>query len=130
VSFAIMPLFAFANAGMPLSSADVGSPVTFAVFVGFTIGKPVGIVTFGWLSVRSELASRPPDLGWGMLVGGGLLAGIGFTMALFIADLAFDDALINAAKLGILSASVASAAAGLAVLGWATRVEPVNDENP
>jgi len=126
VSFAIMPLFAFANAGMPLSSTDVGSPVTFAVFVGFTIGKPVGIVTFGWLTVRLGLASRPPDMGWGLLAGGGLLAGIGFTMALFIADLAFDDALINAAKLGILSASVASAAAGLAVLAWATRGKPVN----
>ncbi len=121
VSFAIMPLFAFANAGMPLSWADRGSPVTFAVFVGFTIGKPVGILAFGWLAVRSGLASRPPDMGWGLLAGGGLLAGIGFTMALFIADLALDDALINAAKLGILSASVASAVAGLAVLAWATR---------
>jgi NhaA family Na+:H+ antiporter len=126
VSFAIMPLFAFANAGMPLSSADVGSPVTFAVFVGFTIGKPVGILTFGWLAVRSGLASRPPDMSWGMLAGGGLLAGIGFTMALFIADLAFDDALINAAKLGILSASVASAVAGLAVLAWSTRGQSVH----
>ncbi len=126
VSFAIMPLFAFANAGMPLSSADVGSPVTVAVFVGFTIGKPVGIVTFGWLAVRSGLASRPPDMDWGMLAGAGLLAGIGFTMALFIADLAFDDALIIAAKLGILSGSVASAAAGLAVLAWATRGKPVS----
>jgi NhaA family Na+:H+ antiporter len=119
-SFAIMPLFALANAGMPLSVAEVGSPITFAIFVGFTIGKPVGILTFGWLAVRSGLASRPPDMGWAMLVGGGLLAGIGFTMALFIADLAFDDAMINAAKLGILSASVVSAAAGLAVLAWST----------
>jgi NhaA family Na+:H+ antiporter len=121
VSFAIMPLFAFANAGMRLSSMDVGSPVTLAVFVGFTIGKPVGILTFGWLAVRSGLASRPPDMDWGMLAGGGLLAGIGFTMALFIADLAFNDVLLDAAKLGILSASVASAAAGLAVLAWTTR---------
>jgi NhaA family Na+:H+ antiporter len=121
VSFAVMPLFAFANAGIPLSVAEVGSPVTFAVLVGLTIGKPVGILTFGWLAVRSSLASRPPDMNWGMLAGGGLLAGIGFTMALFIANLAFDDALINAAKLGILSASVASAASGLAVLAWATR---------
>jgi NhaA family Na+:H+ antiporter len=126
VSFAIMPLFAFANAGMAFSSADGSNPITFAVFVGFTIGKPVGIVTFGWLAVRSGLASRPSDMGWGMLAGGGLLAGIGFTMALFIADLAFDDALINAAKLGILSASVASAAAGLSVLVWATRSKPVS----
>jgi NhaA family Na+:H+ antiporter len=121
VSFVVMPLFAFANVGMPLSSAEFGNPITFAVLVGFTIGKPVGIATFGWLAVRSGLASRPYDMGWGMLAGGGLLAGIGFTMALFIADLAFDDALINAAKLGILSASVVSAAAGLAVLAWSTR---------
>lgn len=122
VSFAIMPLFALANAGLPLSAADAGSPVAFAVFVGFTIGKPAGIVAFGWLAVRAGLASRPPDMSWAMLAGGGLLAGVGFTMALFIADLAFDDALIDAAKLGILSASVASAAGGLAVLAWATRV--------
>jgi NhaA family Na+:H+ antiporter len=120
VSFAIMPLFAFANAGMALSMADLGSPVTFAIFVGFAIGKPVGILIFGWLAVRSGLASRPPDMGWGMLAGGGLLAGIGFTMALFIANLALDDALINAAKLGILSASVVSAVAGLTVLAWST----------
>ncbi len=123
VSFLIMPLFAFANAGMPLSLTDVGSPITLAVFVGFTVGKPIGIVTFGWLAVRSGLASRPPDMGWGMLVGGGLLAGIGFTMALFIADLAFDDALINPAKLGILSASITSAVAGLTVLAGSTRGE-------
>ena len=126
VSFAIVPLFAFANAGMPLPVADLVSPVAFAVFVGFTIGKPVGILTFGWLAVRSGLASRPPDMDWGMLAGGGLLAGIGFTMALFIADLALHDALINAAKLGILSASVASAAAGVAVLAWATRGKPAS----
>jgi NhaA family Na+:H+ antiporter len=71
VSFAILPLFALANAGIPLCGADPGSPVTFAVFVGFTIGKPVGILTFGWLAVRSGLASRPLDMGWGMLAGGG-----------------------------------------------------------
>ena len=120
VSFAIMPLFAFANAGMPLAATGLGSPVTLAILIGFTIGKPVGILTFGWLAVRSGLASRPPEMGWGMLAGGGLLAGIGFTMALPIADLAFHDALTDAAKLGILSASVVSAAAGLAVLAWST----------
>ena len=124
VSFAIMPLFALANAGLPLSAADTGSPVAWAVFAGFTLGKPVGVVAFGWLAVRAGLASRPPDMGWGMLAGGGLLAGIGFTMALLIADLAFDAALIDAAKLGILSASVVSAAGGLTVLVWVTRARP------
>ena len=99
----------------------VDPSVAWAVFAGFTLGKPVGIVAFGWLAVRAGLASRPPDIDWTMLVGGGLLAGIGFTMALFIADLAFDDALIDAAKLGILCASLVAAAGGLAVLAWATR---------
>jgi len=58
-----------------------------AVFVGFALGKPVGILTFSWLAVRSGIAIRPPDLDWRLLAGGGLLAGIGFTMAWFIANL-------------------------------------------
>jgi NhaA family Na+:H+ antiporter len=128
VSFVVMPLFAFANAGMPLSTVELGNPITLAVFVGFTIGKPVGVVTFGWLAVRSGLARRPAGMGWGLVAGGGLLAGIGFTMALFIGDLAFPDELIDAAKLGILSASVVSAAAGLAALAWLTSKTQVVEE--
>jgi NhaA family Na+:H+ antiporter len=118
VGFAIMPLFAFANAGVPIAFADLGNPVTGAVLVGFALGKPVGIVTFSWLAVRTGIAMRPASLSWGFLAAGGLLAGIGFTMALFIATLAFDPGLINAAKLGILSASVVSAVAGIALLVW------------
>jgi len=72
-----------------------------AVFVGFALGKPIGVLTFSWLAVRSGIAIRPPDLSWGLLAGGGLLAGIGFTMALFIANLAFSESLIDSAKLGI-----------------------------
>lgn len=68
--------------------------------------------------MHSGIAIRPPDLSWRLLAGGGLLAGIGFTMALFIANLAFSESLINAAKLGILSASVVSAVAGVALLAW------------
>ena len=83
-----MPLFALANAGVALSVADLASPVTLAIVVGLAIGKPLGVVGFAWLAVRARLASRPLDMTWIMLVGGGLLAGIGFTMALFIADLA------------------------------------------
>jgi NhaA family Na+:H+ antiporter len=118
VGFAIMPLFAFANAGVPIAFLDLGSPVTVAVFVGFALGKPVGILTFSWLAVRSGIAVRPPSLSWGTLAAGGMLAGIGFTMALFIANLAFSPSLINSAKLGILSASVFSAVAGIALLAW------------
>jgi NhaA family Na+:H+ antiporter len=72
------------------------------VFVGFALGKPVGILTFSWLAVRSGIAVRPPSLSWGTLAAGGMLAGIGFTMALFIANLAFSPSLINSARLGIL----------------------------
>ena len=116
VGFIIMPLFAFANAGVPLSFGNLGHSVTLAVLIGFTVGKPIGILTFSWLAVRSGIAMRPPDLDWRPLAGGGLLAGIGFTMALFIANLALDQSLIDSAKLGIFLASVVSAVAGLALL--------------
>jgi NhaA family Na+:H+ antiporter len=118
VGFVIMPLFAFANAGLPLSLGDLGHSVTVAVFVGFALGKPIGVFTFSWLAVRSGIALRPADLDWGLLAGGGLLAGIGFTMALFVANLAFSSSLIDSAKLGIFLASVVSAVAGLALLAW------------
>lgn len=121
VGFVIMPLFALANAGLPLSASDLGDPVTGAVFVGFVFGKPVGVLLFSWLAVHLKIATRPPDLSWALLTGGSLLAGIGFTMALFIASQAFGESLINQAKLGIFLASTFSAAAGLAVLKWATR---------
>jgi NhaA family Na+:H+ antiporter len=119
VGFAIMPLFAFANAGVPLSFVDLGNSITVAVFVGFTLGKPIGVFVFSWLAVRTGMAIRPPGLSWLLLAAGSLLAGIGFTMALFIANLAFSPSLINAAKLGILLASAFSAAAGVVLLmGW------------
>lgn len=118
VGFLIMPLFAFANAGAPLSLSGLESPVTMAVFAGFVLGKPVGVLTFSWLAVRLGIAVRPSDQSWGLLAGGGLLAGIGFTMALFIANLAFDQSAIDAAKLGIFLASIVSAAAGVVLLAW------------
>jgi Na+:H+ antiporter, NhaA family len=122
VGFVIMPVFALANAGMPISGGDFGSPVAAAVFAGFVVGKPLGVVAFSWLAVRSGIATRPPDLGWRLVAGGGLLAGLGFTMALFIANLAFSTDLIAEAKLGIFGASVVSAAAGLLLLGTSPRV--------
>ena len=81
------------------------------------VGKPVGVVAFSWVAVRSGIAVRPPELGWRLVAGGGLLAGIGFTMALFIANLAFSPALIGEAKLGIFAGSIVSAVAGLLLLG-------------
>ena len=114
----VLPVFAFANAGVPLTLSEPVSSVTMAVFAGFVLGKPIGVLTFSWLAVRLGIATRPPDLSWGLLAGGGLLAGIGFTMALFISNLAFGQGLIDAAKMGIFLASVVSAAAGVALLAW------------
>ncbi|RPH66830.1 MAG: Na+/H+ antiporter NhaA [Burkholderiales bacterium] len=130
IGFVVMPLFAFANAGLPLSFGELGNSVTLAVFVGFAIGKPMGVLTFSWLAVRSGIATRPPDLGWGLMAGGGLLAGIGFTMALFIANLAFAKILIDSAKLGIFAASVFSAVAGLAFLMWMSAREAAPSATP
>lgn len=121
VSFLIMPVFAFANAGLALSWGNVDGPVAAAVFFGFALGKPAGILLFGWLALRCGLAIRPPDLGWGAMAGGGCLAGIGFTMALFIANLALSGPLMDSAKTGIFLASLFSAATGLALLRWTSR---------
>ncbi|GAA5194718.1 Na+/H+ antiporter NhaA [Ferrimonas gelatinilytica] len=118
VGFVIMPLFAFANAGMSLTLSELESLLTVAVFLGFVLGKPIGILFFCWLAIRLHIATRPPELSWRLLAGGSLLAGIGFTMALFIANMAFDNSLIDSAKLGIFFASVFSAVAGLALLMW------------
>jgi NhaA family Na+:H+ antiporter len=123
VAFLIMPLFAIANAGLPLSSQHLGGPITWAVFIGFALGKPVGVFTFSWLAVRLGIATRPPDLGWRMLAGGGLLAGIGFTMAMFIASLAFKESELASAKLGIFLASGCAGLAGLALL-WMSKKTP------
>lgn len=118
VGFIVMPVFALANAGMPLTMGNLGNSITVAIVIGFTLGKPMGVLSFSWLAVRLGIAIRPPGLSWTLLAGGSLLAGIGFTMALFIANLAFDETLIDQAKLGIFLASVLSAAGGLALLMW------------
>jgi NhaA family Na+:H+ antiporter len=121
VGFVIMPLFALANAGLPLSWSGLEVSVTTATIVALVVGKPAGILMFCWLAVRLGIAVRPVQLDWGVLAGGSALAGIGFTMALFIANRAFDAELLNSAKMGIFLASVLSAALGLALLAWFTR---------
>lgn len=120
VAFAIMPLFALANAGVPLFTAGFDRSIATAVFIGFVLGKPVGVVLFSVLAVRLRLAVRPPELTWGLLAAGGLLTGIGFTMALFIAELAFGPSLLNSAKLGILASSGFAGTSGLMALTWLT----------
>lgn len=120
VAFVIMPLFALANAGVPFRPADVVSPVALSVIVGLVIGKPLGILSATWLAVRAGLVRFPQGVTWRHLAGGGFLAGIGFTMALFVAGLAFrDDALLRSAKVGVLAGSLASAAIGTTLLATA-----------
>jgi Na+:H+ antiporter, NhaA family len=112
VSFAIMPLFAFANAGVTIlgnATAAVRHPVTLGVAVGLFIGKPLGVWLFARMSVKFHLATAPPELSWKSLFGAAWLCGIGFTMSLFIATLAFGDGtLLTMSKIGILAASLAS----------------------
>jgi Na+:H+ antiporter, NhaA family len=121
VAFLIMPIFALANAGVPFKTADIASPVAIAVILGLAIGKPVGVVLLSWLSIKLGLAKLPEDVNWRHLIGGGFLAGIGFTMALFIAGLAFsDETLLRPAKVGVLLGSVASACIGVAILSAGT----------
>jgi NhaA family Na+:H+ antiporter len=122
VGFAIMPIFALANAGITIDGADFGQPVSLAITVGLVLGKPIGVLAFSWLAVRSGLAVLAPGLSWPFIIAGSFLTGIGFTMSLFIAGLAFDPAMLNAAKLGILSASAFAAIAGtLILLGLTSR---------
>ncbi len=85
---------------------------------GLVVGKPLGIVLFSWLAIRLGLARLPEGVGWGVLVGGGFLAGIGFTMALFIAGLALDATTLDAAKVGILVGSAVAGIIGMALLLW------------
>lgn len=116
VGFAIMPIFALANAGITIDGADFWQPVSLAIIVGLALGKPIGVLGFSWLAVRSGLAVLAPGLSWPFITAGSFFTGIGFTMSLFIAGLAFDAAMLNAAKLGILSASVVAAIAGILIL--------------
>ncbi|MEA3438070.1 MAG: Na+/H+ antiporter NhaA, partial [Thermodesulfobacteriota bacterium] len=116
VGFVIMPVFALANAGVTIQISDFTTPVAIAVIMGLFVGKPVGIVLFSWIGVKSGLAKLPEGVNWSMITGGGFLAGIGFTMAIFIASLALDGDLLSAAKVGILAGSVLSAVVGVILL--------------
>ena len=123
VGFLIMPVFAFANAGVSVSTETArtafGSPVALGVMFGLLLGKPLGIVGFSWLAVRTRVAALPSGTSWTLITGAGLLGGIGFTMALFIAGLAFEaPAALDIAKLGIFTASAIAGVLGWLLLRW------------
>jgi len=117
VAFLVMPVFALFNAGVSLAGGGLANPVALGVLLGLLVGKPVGVLGFSWLATRLGWASLPQGVGWGAMAGVGLLAGIGFTMSLFIGTLAFEGSeLLDQAKLGIVAASVVAAVAGLVLL--------------
>jgi NhaA family Na+:H+ antiporter len=116
VTYIILPLFALANTCIVVSSGAfgaLGNNISLGIMAGLCIGKPVGVMTFSYLTAVLKLSSLPEDLKWSQLMGAGLLAGIGFTMSIFITLLAFDDpSHIDTAKMAILVASVISGIAG------------------
>jgi Na+:H+ antiporter, NhaA family len=121
-AFVVMPLFAFANAGVRIGGPLQYAEVTVGVLLGLVIGKPLGITLAAFGAVKSGIAQLPRGLGWTSLLGYAYLAGIGFTMSLFIAMLAFDQAApVNAAKVGILAGSFLAGVAGAIVLRIASR---------
>ena len=116
-SYLIVPLFALANAGIAIDGGFLAeaftSPITLGIFFGYVIGKPVGIFGCSWLLTRLTRRRLRPPVGWVAVAGGGTIAGIGFTIALLVATLAFEGRQLEEAKLGILSAAL-----GAALLTW------------
>ncbi|MEC9059428.1 MAG: Na+/H+ antiporter NhaA [Actinomycetota bacterium] len=127
-AFMIIPIFALANAGIELSSDTIAdaaaSNVTLGILVGLVVGKPVGITLFTWVATRFGFA-LPDDVNWAQFTGMGLAAGIGFTVSIFVAGLAFEDhAITDLAKIGILMASLIAAVAALLLLRYGKRAAP------
>ncbi|MEZ6151344.1 MAG: Na+/H+ antiporter NhaA [Pirellulaceae bacterium] len=117
-AYFIMPIFALANAGVPIRLADLGDSVALAVVLGLVVGKPLGIVLFSWVAIRLGWARLPDGVPWSILFAGSCLAGIGFTMALFIDGLAFGIDGYDIAKAGVLFGSATSAILGMGLLMW------------
>jgi len=117
VAFLIMPVFALANAGVTFENVSLGGrghSVLVGVVLGLVVGKPIGVLALAWLAVRARMAALPAGVRWSGVLVVGLVAGIGFTMALFIASLAFPEGpMEDVAKLGVLLASTLAGLAGL-----------------
>jgi NhaA family Na+:H+ antiporter len=129
VTWLVMPLFALANAGVALSGMSVAAlaqPVPAGVALGLFLGKPIGIFGMSWLLVRAGWAKLPRGATWTHMAGVGMIAGIGFTVALFVASLSFRGGagLEPLAKIGILAASSAAAVVGATFLGWTLARRP------
>jgi NhaA family Na+:H+ antiporter len=135
VAFLVLPVFAFANAGIAIPKVApgeiLGHPLTLGVVLGLFVGKQVGITGAAWLAVRLGLGDLPSGARWRTLWGGSLLAGIGFTMSIFIASLAFSDAeVLDLAKIGVVIGSLAAALVGILVLRTGPSSETAADATP
>ena len=128
VAFAVMPLFALANSGMVIGSdffTAIINPVSIGIMVGLIGGKFIGILLFTWLMVKFKISKLPAQASWNHIIGVALLGGVGFTMSLFISNLAFTDvAMINQAKYGILLASVTAGILGTIALKRTAKSQP------
>jgi NhaA family Na+:H+ antiporter len=126
-AFVVMPLFAFANAGVKIDLSLQHAEIGFGIVAGLVFGKPLGIMMFALIAVKTGIARLPQAVNWRSLLGYGFLAGIGFTMSLFIAMLAFDDmASVNAAKRGIIAGSFLAGVAGAVMLRTGRPLRDVN----
>ncbi|MDA8018913.1 MAG: Na+/H+ antiporter NhaA [Thermoanaerobaculia bacterium] len=134
VSFLILPVFAFANAGVDLGGlalSDLGQPVTLGVILGLVVGKQIGILAFTWLAVATGFCRRPEGASWVHLYGIAALCGVGFTMSLFVGSLAFEHLpnpdLLTANRLGILVGSALAGSSGFLLLRFAPSVNHGSD---
>jgi NhaA family Na+:H+ antiporter len=120
VAFFILPVFALANAGIIIEGKIIDSlmsPIALGIIAGLVLGKSIGITGISWLAIKFKLASLPEGTSWRGIIGASFMAGIGFTMSIFVAELAFDDKeIVMMAKIGIFTASIISAIIGLTLL--------------
>jgi Na+/H+ antiporter NhaA len=127
-SYAIVPLFALANAGIEIDGGFLShaftAPITLGIVAGYVLGKPIGILGTSWLVTRLSRGRLRPPVGWAAVAGGGTIAGIGFTVSLLIAALAFRGQQLDEAKLGILTAALCSALLTWALFMLAARLPP------
>jgi NhaA family Na+:H+ antiporter len=121
VALVVLPLFALANTAIPVDGElvrELSGPNSLGIVIGLVVGKPAGILLLCWLALASGLCRLPSGVGWRHVAGAGLLGGIGFTMSIFVATLAFagDPGLVNSSKMAVLLASLVAGAAGYAWL--------------
>ncbi|MCG6973870.1 MAG: Na+/H+ antiporter NhaA [Desulfobacterales bacterium] len=129
VAFLILPIFAMANTGLifrgMVFSEVVSNPVILGIVFGLVVGKPIGILLFSYVSVKTGIASLPKEVRWSHILGGAMLGGIGFTMSLFLSELSFTNPhIIDDARIAILTGSILSAVFGMSYLGFISTSSP------